>query len=184
MKTIVKRDKIIWTNDSSAIEELRESAEELYPDCPEDEIYEIMCEINAEYLSDERVTLDIQLKEPILVIADLGLWNGHRSGYKEIPSGNIRDCLYSQNDFTTWYVDRHGDMRCDDVHHDGINHYLYRVYRDGIPEERRDWLKDKIYAGKVTRLDIDRVTRRLGDEIGKVYGWTFPEHNTDRGEAR
>ena len=30
------------------------------------------------------------------------------------------------------------------------------------------------YDGIATRSDITRVTRRLGDEIGKVYGWTFP----------
>ena len=35
-------------------------------------------------------------------------------------------------------------------------------------------LKEKIYCGEVTRDDITRVTRRMGDEIGKVYGWTFP----------
>lgn len=34
-----------------------------------------------------------KVSQPILVIADLGLWNGRRMGYKEIPSGNIRDCL-------------------------------------------------------------------------------------------
>ena len=36
----------------------------------------------------------------------LGLGNGRRMGYKEIPSGNIRDCLYSDTDYSTWYVDR------------------------------------------------------------------------------
>lgn len=168
-----EREHIIWSNECSAVEDLRESTEENNPDCSDDEIYEIMCETNAEYLDDERMNLDIQMAEPILVIADLGLWNGRRSGYKEIVSGNIRDCLYSDNDYSTWYVDRHGDMRCDDIHHDGVNHYLYRAYKEGISEERKDWLKDKIYTGTVTQSDIDRVTKRLGDEIGRVYGWTF-----------
>lgn len=45
-------------------------------------------------------------------------------GYKEIPSGNIRDCLYSDTDYSTWYVDRLGDLRCDAIHHDGTNFYL------------------------------------------------------------
>ena len=60
-----------------------------------------MCETNADYLSDERVNLNIQLSQPILVIADLGLWNGRRMGYKEIPSGNIRDCLSGGYDYTS-----------------------------------------------------------------------------------
>ncbi len=49
-----------------------------------------MYEINGDYLDDERMNLDVQLSQPILVIADLGLWHGRRMGYKEIPSGNIR----------------------------------------------------------------------------------------------
>ena len=36
-------------------------------------------------------------------------------------------------------------------------------------------LKEKLYYGKAVRSDITRITRRLGDEIGKVYGWDFPK---------
>ena len=113
----------------------------------------------------------------ILVIGDLGLWFGRRSGYKEIPSGNIRDCLFSDTDYTTWYVDKLGDLRCDAVHHDGTNHYLYRAFKPGVTEAQMDRLKDKIYNGTATRSDITRLTMRLGDEIGKVYGWDFPQHS-------
>lgn len=105
-------------------------------------------------------------------------------GNKEIPSGNIRDCLYSQYDYTTWYVDDKGDFRCRDIHHDGTNRYLYRAYKDGISEYQKDRLKEKLYEGTATRADVERVTRRLGDEIGKVYGWEFPEKQPDRGETR
>ena len=38
-------------------------------------------------------------------------------------------------------------------------------------EEQIENLKWKIYNGKATLADISRVTRRLGDEIGKVYGY-------------
>lgn len=38
-------------------------------------------------------------------------------------------------------------------------------------------LKEKIYRGTATRADITRITRRLGDEIGKVYGWDFPKQS-------
>lgn len=66
-----------------------------------------------------------------------------------------------------------GDLRCDASHHDGTNHYLYRVYKDGVTETQIDNLKDKIYCGKATRADITRVTRRLGDDIAKVYGFSI-----------
>ena len=82
--------------------------------------------------------------------------------------------MSSNTDYSTWYVDRLGDLRCDADHHDGSNHYLYRVYKDGVSETQMDHLKDKIYRGVATRTDITRITRRLGDDIGRVYGWTFP----------
>jgi len=71
-------------------------------------------------------------------------------------------------------LDRLGDLRCDAVHHDGTNHYLYRCYKPGVRESQIDLLKEKILAGTVTRADITRVTRRLGDEIAKVYGFSIP----------
>ena len=173
---------IIWSNENLDLDDWREDLQEQYPDCSEDELYRIMCETNADYLSDERVNLNIQLSQPILVIADLGLWNGRRMGYKEIPSGNIRDCLSGGYDYTTWYVDKMGDFRCDDTHHDGTNHYLYRVYKDGVSEYQKDRLKEKLYEGTATRADVTRITRRLGDEIGKVYGWDFPTHQRNEQE--
>ena len=147
-----------------------------YPDLTEEQRIDLMYEMNSDQLNDERTNLNIQLPCPILVIANLGLWYGRRIGCKEIKSGNIRDCLYSERDidYSTWYVDKLGDLRCDAVHHDGTNRLLYRVYKDGVRESQIDLLKEKLYRGIATRADITRVTRRLGDEIGKVYGWDFP----------
>ena len=178
-------DHLIWSNYNLDYEDWRNDLEAEYPELSEDERYYKMLEINRDYLDDERMNLNIQLSEPILVIADLGLWTGRHSGYKQIISGNIRDCLYSEYDYTTWYVDKDGDFRCDDVHHDGTNHYLYRVFKDSATVEQREDLLDKIYRGIATQMDIDRVTRRLGDEIGKVYGWEFPRRcTTERQEVR
>ena len=178
-------DHLIWSNYDLDYEDWRDDLEAEYPELSEDERYYKMLEINRDYLDDERVNLNIQLSQPILVIADLGLWTGRHSGYKEILSGNIRDCLYSEYDYTTWYVDKAGDFRCDDVHHDGTNHYLYRVFKESATDEQREDLLDKIYRGIATQTDIDRVTRRLGDEIGRVYGWDFPQRGSAvRQEAR
>lgn len=164
---------VIWSNDLD-YDDWKDDLEEQYPELSENERVTLMYEINGDYLDDERSNLDIQLSRPILVIGDLGLWNGRRMGYKEIQSGNIRDCLYSDTDYVTWFVDRNGDFRCDAIHHDGTNHYLYRVYKDGVSETQIDNLKEKIYYGKATRTDIVRVTRRLGDDIAKVYGFPIP----------
>ena len=168
-----KERHIIWSNYDLDYEDWRDDLEAEYPDLSEDERISLMYEINGDYLDDERANLNVQFSQPILVVGDLGLWDGRRMGYKEIPSGNISDCLVPDTDYSTWYVDRLGDLWCDASHHDGTNHYLYRVYKDGVTETQIDNLKDKIYCGKATRADITRVTRRLGDDIAKVYGFSI-----------
>ena len=171
----MKEDRhIIWSNYDLDYEDWRDDLEAEYPELTEDQRIALMYEINGDYLDDERTNLNIQLSQPILVIGDLGLWYGRRSGYKEIESGNIRDCLYADTDYSTWYVDRLGDLRCDAIHHDGTDHYLYRAYKDGVRESQIDLLKDKLYRGIATRADVTRITRRLGDDIARVYGFSIP----------
>lgn len=177
-------DHLIWSDYHLDYDDWKDDLEDEFPDMSEDERIQMMYERNNSYLDDERCNLNIQMSMPIIVIGDLGLWNGRRNGYKDVPSGNIRDCLYSDTDFTTWYVDRLGDLRCDAVHHDGTNHYLYRAFKPGVSEAQIDRLKEKIYDGTVTRTDITRVTMRLGDEIGKVYGWDFPQKSHVKSHER
>ena len=129
-----------------------------------------------------REELAHQYNEPILVIGDLGLWHGRRLAYKEIESGRLQDCLLYNNDTLDikWYVDGQGDLRCVDKHHDGVNYYQYRVWKSKATEDDREWLTDKIYRGNFTQKDVDKFTKRLGDDIGKVYGWTFPKQKEAR----
>ena len=172
---------IIWSNLNLDIEDgWREAYAEVveingWDEDPEDEyaIYQYMIETNGFYLDDERMNLDIEVSQPIIAIADLGLWNGRFSGYKELNSNNISDCLngFSSCDYHEWYVDEHGDLRCTAVHHDGTNYILYRAYRDDVTDEQIYDFLDKIYNGNATQEDIDMVTRSLGNEIAKVYGW-------------
>ena len=153
---------VIWGDINLNFEDWKDDLTEQYPDLSEDELIQKMHEINAEYLGDERVNLNVQLSQPILVIGDIGRWNGRVSGYAEIKSGKICDCL------------------ADAVHHDGRNYYLYRVYKDNATESQIENLKAKIYEGKATRADITRVTRRLGDDIAAVYGFTIPRQKQNK----
>ncbi|MEG1926401.1 MAG: hypothetical protein RR415_11725 [Ruthenibacterium sp.] len=165
---------IIWSNYNLDYKDWKDDLEAEYPDMTEDERKELMVYVNENHLNDVRVNLKVQLSRPILRVADIGRWDWRYSGYSEIDSGNIADCLYSGMDYATWYVDKLGDMRCDAVHHDGTNYYLYRTYKDNVTEEQIDRLKEKIYNGAATRADITRITRRIGDEIAKVYGFSIP----------
>ena len=99
----------------------------------------------------------------------------------------MKDCLYTELDGVTWYVDSKGDFRMDGYHHDGHNYYLYRRYRDGVSSEDIEDFQCKILDHTLTEEDIDRVTTRLGDDIAKIYGFTLPDqakNNHERSDAR
>lgn len=177
---------VIWSNVHLDLDDWRGFLTESYPELSNDEnkLYEKMYELNAEYLDDERRNLNIQFSQPILVIGDIGRWNGRVQGYKMVNSGNIRDCLYSDTDMTEWYVDKNGDLRADAIHHDGTNHYLYRVFKRGVSDAQIENLQYKIYCRRATRADIARITQRLGDSIAAVYGFRIPKQRTRQQDAR
>lgn len=181
MEQAQEEKHIIWSNLNLDMEDWREFLEEEYPGRTEEEYYYLMHELNNGYLDDERMNLDRQLSTPILVCADLGLWNGRKSGYRMIGSGNIKDCLDSGLEDVEWYVDRQGDLRSTAVHHDGRNHYLYRAVRERVPDWKVERLQNRLYEGTASYADIAKVTRRLGDEIAAVYGFPIQEENRETG---
>ena len=76
--------------------------------------------------------------------------------------------------YTDCHLNFHTLCWCGKNLYDGTNHYLYRVFKDNASETQIENLQNKIYFGKATRSDITRVTKRLGDEISKVYGIDLP----------
>lgn len=161
---------IIWSSYCD-YEDWRYDLEEEYPELTEEKRIELMYKFNDDYLWDERDNLDIQLHDSIILIADLGLWDGRRKAYGEIKSGNIADCLYANEDYITWYINEYNNLCCEASHHDGTNYYTYRVWKEGLTDTQKDNFLDKLYYGTVKSSDITRYTKRLGDYINQVYGW-------------
>ena len=165
---------IIWSNEYLDWANWHEAFEKDYSNASEEKKYQLMSDLNADYLEDERREMDIQVGSPIIVIADIGRWNGRHTGYREIESGCLKDCLYTELDGVTWYVDDRGDFRMDGYHHDGHNYYLYRRYRDDATPESIEEFRSKILNHTLSEEDIDRVTVRLGDDLAKIYSFTLP----------
>ena len=170
---------VIWSDRDLDLDDWRDDLLEEEPDLDEEQLYERMYEVNAEYLGDERMNLGVPVDGTILVIADLGLWDGHRQAYKEIHDGNLSDCLEYLHDSAEWYVTRDGEFCSKQVHHDGTNRYVYRKIKDGVTEDMIADLEDKIYDNIATQNDIDKVTEKLGGEVAKVYGWELPDKVID-----
>ena len=137
---------------------------------PDSAAYDAVREVNAGYLDDERMNLNIQLEHPILIIADLGLWYGKRKAYKLIKAGNIRDILYAQmNDSEChWYCDGY-NICCWEGHHDGANHYTYRAIRN---EDNIDRFLEQLYYGKpFSTSTFNYNTRSIAKDDARVYGF-------------
>ncbi len=179
--------RVIWSNiDLDTTYELWKGLhEECYPDLDIDYFCDVKVpEVNDEYLCDERENLDLQCGSDIIVFGDIGRWNGRAEGYKIIESGNIRDCLYTECDMAEWYVDREGEFRSRQIHHDGTNYLYYRKFKSGLSYDDREDFLEKFYDGKATQDDVDRVTEKLGKSIGEVYGWKFPTEQKERVSTR
>lgn len=164
------QEHIIWTNVMN-YDEWSEYLNEEYPDLTDVEREQIMYEMNDEYLLDEVSNLNIELETNIVVIASLGLWNGRHDGYR-ILGANINDCLTMQtHDYVTYYLDENFDFRCNDVHHDGTNRYLFRAFRRGLTEAQKMYFLGRVYSGEITQHDIDYYTTNIGNKVAAVYGW-------------
>jgi hypothetical protein len=161
----INAKRVIWTNDNLDYKDWKSDLESEYPELNDDERYEKMLDINAEYLNDERANLSIELLHPILVIATLGLWNGPSVAVKKLGN-NIKDCLYSDCDYVTWYIDENDDFCCEAKHHDGTNHYTYRMLvSDDDSDEIFEQFAERIYNNESIEDLVQQYTKPIGDKI-------------------
>ena len=167
--------RIIWSNRNLDVEDWREAYKEFiemnnldWDLDDEEKLYSFMYDTNDAYLGDERMNLNTQTDGRILVIADLGLWNGRKQGYK-ILGDTISDILYDRNaEYMEWYSDGH-NIKAIASHHDGTNFYEYRVIRE---DRNIDNLLEAIYNGEeITRKKLNYYTKSLHSYVANVYGW-------------
>ena len=167
---------IIWSNLNLNTDDWRDGYKEWLeindiddrdPD-DENDIYDWMVETNNDYLGDEQMNLDKVVDGRILVIADLGLWDGRKSGYK-ILGTNIKEIFdIGGFDYAEFFGDGK-DIRAKEIHHDGTNYYLYRVIRE---DQDIDKLLDAIYNGEeISSQKLNYYTRSLYKDVADIYGW-------------
>lgn len=172
--TVKHKEHTLWSNYPSDLnfDDWKDGLKASYPELDESELEEKMYEDNNSYLDDKCVYLkNIVFDLPIIIIGEIGRWNGTVTGYKTIESGKVVDCLYTDCDYAKLYVDENNDLRCDCTHHDGSNHYLYRTFKTSLYEDEIEEFKDKILDNTFTQEDIDKYTDSVGVAICEVYGW-------------
>ena len=134
------------------------------------EVYDIAYETNELALDDLRRQLDVRLDGKILLIAKLGLWDGKHHATKKIPTGNIKDILYS-SESPTWYIED-GELWCEDSHHDGTNFYLYREIID--EDKAEEFIDSFVYGGKdYEPQELNSWSRSLAQVVSQRLGLTY-----------
>lgn len=163
--------KIIYTTEISDddLKYAKESLEDQNRSTKEEDVWEEASIQNNIWLQDEKSNLSKLLEGAILVIADLGLWNGRTSGYK-IIGNNVKDILSSLCDGEVeFFADTKGkQVKAIQKHHDGTNLITFREIK---PDVNIQNLCDKIYNNTATSQDISRYTRSLYPHVASVYGW-------------
>lgn len=99
-------------------------------------------------------------KMRILCVADLGLWSGRHCAYKIFD--NFGDIFYTECDIFTWFIDRYNNFRFVGAHHDGYNHYLYRIIPENVSDEVIERMENVLYEGKNADYYIRKYTLSLG----------------------
>lgn len=162
----MKKERIYYKNEvceEDAIESLLCNDEELSrEDITQEMIYNETQELADMYYDDLKHNLSvITFDEDLICIADLGLWSGRKSGYKELGY-NARDVLSAfSGDYIKLYSDGY-DLCGEDCHHDGTNYYTFRVFK---PNVNRDLFLEKIYNGTVSKRDMTRYTRSILKDV-------------------
>lgn len=159
--------KTIWNSEIN-IEDWKDFIKEEYPDYTDETfLYERCSTMNDYYLDDEKMNLNKNLENSIICIADLGLWNGRKSGY--IILGNNLNNIFDIPNFDNihWYADKY-NIKCTEHHHDGTNYYLFRELKN--PKYKQIVCK-KIIDGTLMSKDITRYTKSLKPYVSEIYGW-------------
>lgn len=153
---------------------------EQYPGASDEEIAQMTADDLWYQLNDVRKAFDKIVAPELIAIGDIGRWDGRFCGYHDIPDGKLKHCFFPGRDIHSaeWFLDKRGDLRSEQRHHDGVHYVLYRAFKGENAYEDIEQFKHLIYTGKATQQDIDRYTERLGDGIAKHYGWKIESLET------
>lgn len=166
---------IIWesnpTLDKEDIGRIKKQMQEFGKENPTDaEAQSYFMEDNEEAFFDVSDVLDIFVPEKIVVIADIKDWRGKRKGHL-VVSRNLKDILmrHVHGDSEICVYADGQEIRAEEVYHDGVNHYLFRMFKSHQKEEK---FLDEISSGhKISSKKLDQYTESLHQRVTELLGW-------------
>lgn len=180
--------KVIFDDDSyigeDVMNEIKEGLREANPDADEETIEQWAQEAPGEDLDCDRANLShLKIPNGILCLGYLGRWWAINGTPRPlfIPSYDLKDipeCMQYHADGPSdlyIYVDTDGELCIDETDHDGTSSYMFRAWLPNVTEDEKDDLRYKLMSqGTFDKEELNRMTVRVGDWIGDVFGWDFP----------
>ena len=127
----------------------------------------------SEFLEGFASLLDEKLDNDIIIVADLGFWNGRHSAYKML-SNDLEDIVYKssiEEPYFGWYI-QDGDVQAYETHHDNTHYYKYRKLKLGLEDEDLQELQWALYNGEPNRDElVEKYTESLKDIVEEKCNW-------------
>lgn len=166
---------IIWesnpTLDKEDIDRIKKQMQEFGKENPTDiDAENYIMEDNEEAFIDVSDVLDVSVSGKIVVIADIKNWKGTYQSYL-VMSDNLKDVLvrHVHGDSEICVYTDGKEIRADEVYHDGVNHYLFRMFKSHQKEEK---FLDEISSGhKISSKKLDQYTESLHQRVTELLGW-------------
>ena len=115
----------------------------------------------------------ITVDEGLVIIADLGRWNGRYYSVKEVRGYTVKDAIEQayHRDYMdiSFGVNDNNDLVYDGHHHDATDHFTIRKWRKGLSDEAKEKFMNTIYEQGA--INLDWYTKPIGKLINNVYGW-------------
>ena len=118
---------------------------------------------------------DIDLDNEIIVIGKQNFWNRKQLVVNRLHSNNISSVFHCFRDVSNhfWYVDEENELCCDYRHHDGTNHYAFRMLKAGLDVDNfYDGLHNsnnpRVYAEENT-VSIGGIARKAEEDYQESF---------------
>lgn len=153
--------------------------DEIFEELTENEKWDYCCETKRIWLEDETENLDKIIPGIPVIIADLGLWDGRRRGYRtesctKFIGEMLQEISYNHDDFEWYCAD--GDLKVAGYHHDGTNYFTLRY----IPAAEKQEIIEKILDGDISMKEMLQHTKSLEPVVNEVYGWKSTAENPEK----
>lgn len=127
------------------------------------------------FLGDEKTNLDIKTSGCVMAFAANSTnypdYYGRGIRYGHIALGyNVNSIFDMPGDDRDFYFDGE-NVRGYWANHDGGGVVIFRAWRAGISEATKSRFLDLFGRGLASYEDMEKVTRSIGPDVAKVYGW-------------